>query len=263
MKILIVDHKKHEELRNELQKYEIILEQKEYIPDETKEDGYQLIVLCPDSIEDLRRMFDTLILRRMNPVVLYEHADDRFINFCTKLGCVDVVITPYKPELLAKRLWSVIESISSRENSESVRENLEIRISVEDFIKREMKNSSRLQVPLGFLAGGFVNGCFTLDRADNVVQKLKKCLRDTDFITAYGSIILVMLSGCGENELKLVEHKLIISAGDADICFYGFVKESFYDKNPINELQGILNHLINDCEKKLIEVRAKQKAKGL
>ena len=243
MRILIIDDTAHKELEMELLEYGIILEHKQCIPDEMEEGLYALIVLCPYSAEALSRMFDRLILTDINPIVLYENTNDRFINFCTKLGCVDVVREPYNAKFLAKRLWSVIESISSEENGGLFRESCEIQISVEDFIKREIKNASRAQIPLGFIAVGFTDGRGSSDTNADIMQKIKKCLRDTDFIASYDKLILIMLPGCKQDEIEIVQNKIVISAGDPNIYFYGFVKDKFYEKNPVNELERILNKL--------------------
>lgn len=263
MKILVIDDQAHKELGIELKKHEIALEHNEYITDETDQEAYSLVILCPKSIEDLRRMFDVLILRRMKPVVLYEKADDRFINFCSKLGCVDVVRKPYNPEMLAKRLVSVIESISSEETGGENRGNYEIQIGVEDFVKREIKNASRSQLPLGFIALGSADGGFPLDRAQNILDKLKQCLRDTDFAFVYGGRILVILHGCGGREINIVGRKLAVMAGDSDVYFYGFVKNNFLNKNPDKEFEEIISHLIKGHEEELIKMRLKQKVRGL
>jgi len=244
MKILIIDDKKHEELRIELQKYEIILEQKEYIPDETEEGAYEFVVLCPESIEDLRRMFDTLIIRRMKPVILYEKADDRFINYCIKLGCVDVVRKPYTPEILAKRLCSVVESISSEENGEIDEDNPQISISVEDFIKRELKNANRSQMPVGLLAFSFGSEDCTTERKIKLITCFRKRLRDTDFVSAYEKIILIILPGCEEGELKIVERKLLDCCKEGEIHSFGLVKKGFQSKNPTKEIEDIIGKLM-------------------
>jgi len=253
MKILIIDDTAHEELGKALREYGIILEQKQCIPDKTEEGSYALVILCPQSVETLRIMFDRLVLRRMKPIVLYENTNDRFINFCTKLGCVDVVSKPYKAEMLARRLWSVIESISSEENGGLIRESCEIQISVEDFIKREIKNVSRAQIPLGFIAVDFADDRVSSDTPANLMQKIKKCLRDTDFITFYGELIVIMLPGCKQDEIEIVQNKLLICAGDTNIYFYGYVKDKFYEKNPVNELEKILSTLRQGMQKVIHE----------
>ncbi|MGE5472712.1 MAG: hypothetical protein ACM3UU_00635 [Ignavibacteriales bacterium] len=263
MRILIIDDLRHEELEVELKKHGVFLEYEKYIPEETDEEAYNLIILCPKSIEELRRMFDTLILRRMNPVVLYENADDRFINFCYKLGCIDIVRKPYNPDMLSKRLVSVIESLSARKAGAANKKSYEIQINVEDFVKREIKKASRSQSPLGLIALGFADGDFSSERAQDTLEKLRKCLRDTDFVYIYDNVILVMLHECGENDIKIIEKKLFVSAGDTNIYFYSYIKNKFFDKNPDNELEEIKSHLLGGLEKELISIKLKKKARGL
>lgn len=248
MKILIIDSKRHEELEFALKEYDITLEQEKYIPEELEEGSYALIVLCPENVKDLRCFFDKLILRRINPVILYENTDDRFINICTRLGCVDVVKTPYRPELLAKRLWSVMEGLSLAKGSRDVREELEIHIKAEDFIKREIKKADRMQIPIGFIAFSCTEGAFLQEEAAEVLSKLKECIRDTDFVTIYGDIVVVMLPGCRQKQLKIVEKKLLDSVHEKNICVFDLVKEKFYSKNPIDDFKEITGKLKTGLE---------------
>lgn len=247
MKILLIDSEQHEELKIVLASTGIELIQDSRFSSNVDMTVFSLLILCPLDEEHLKEMLAG-IGRNRQIVVLYGDLNDRFINCCAGLGCIDIVRKPYRPEMLAKRLCSLIESKLSEEETAYIH-NTEIHIDTDDFIRREIKKANRTKEPLSILVGEIKERAMFPEEMEEVLLKTRRCIRETDFAGFYKGYMLVLLPGCREDDLKKVRQKLANVLGE-NISLLGAVKDKFYDNTNADDLEEITKKLFNELKAK-------------
>lgn len=241
MKILILDNKPHDELKNALKQYNIILDRVEVWSDKFKELEYSLIILCPSSKKQLTELFKTCNFCNINTVIFFKEIDSKFIISCSKQGCKDVIRIPYIPEAAAKRLNCLIESLSGDETGIVVppKEN-QLSFDIDKYIQMEIQRSNRGKTPLSFLA---VQTSKNKNNVGNVTDILKDNLRNTDFLSIYKNNILVMLPYCNKNGVHALKNKLTKYLSSYKTDIFCITKDYYYEKSLLNEREVLLGML--------------------
>jgi hypothetical protein len=248
MKILILDNHNHEGLYTALNQYNITLEHRNYIGAiDINESEYSLVILCPSSKKHLAELFKTISFSHSNIVVLFNEADAKFIVYCSKHGCKDVIRFPYLPDAVAKRLKCLIESLSANEASIVVshKDNF-LNFSVDKYIQIEIQRSNRGKTPLSFLA---VEVAIPMTNSGSVINILRYNLRNTDLVNVYENYILVMLPYCNKTDALFLKLKL-------DKCLFSFnanifciTKDHYYEESMPNEKDMLLDILEEGLKK--------------
>ncbi len=256
MKILIIDKQPHNELRDALKNYNVVLEHRTDWDKDIDPAGYCLVILCASGKEQLLKALENKNLPELNPVVISDYIDDRFITLCIKLGCKDIIRKPYNPEAAAQRLNCLIESIPAGESDSIVPvSNNSVCWSIEDYIKTEIKRANRGKTPLAFLLAGFLKNQVSPEDIKTAVDTFRTCLRDTDMAEYYKDFILIMLPYCGKAEIDAIRNKLEKSTAGYELYFYSTIKGKYYDAPMKNEKEVIFDAMEEEFRKGLGNAR--------
>lgn len=251
MKILLIDKQPHDELKFALNEHRIKVVQMYEWNRTIKPDEYGLIIFCPESKEHLVGVIKSRKPANSNIVIVYDDVDDKLITLCIGLGCRDIIKKPYNPESTAKRLECLFESLSAGEQSFiSAGGNNEISCSAEEYIKKEIKRANRGKTPLALAAGEFGDKSLKAEDIPDIFDKLKACLRDTDFITYLRGYILVVMPFCSRGYADAVIGRLKKEGADCNLRFSYLVKDRYPDEPVDNEMEVMLEILEEELRRK-------------